>query len=204
MGNKAEMTRNAILEAAVALFSEKGFDGSGIRELAERAGVTKSLLYYHFKNKEEILHQLIHNVFLEMEEVFKRILDERDAGEWVFEDVVDQLERLFLKRRDAVRIVFAEALRSGDLRGVMLRHLVAFQKKTWERLKQHGVVIRNRQKMLMERFFFGFGPFFLFLFFQEQWLEYTGVSVEESGSLFRELMAEQVKFYSASGWGRTQ
>ena len=201
MGDKAAMTRKSILEAAVMLFSEKGYAGSGIRELAERAGVTKSLLYYHFKNKEEILHQLILNVFEEMDGLFKNVLEESVPGEWPVEDVVSRLQGLFLEKRDAVRIVFSEALRSSELRGVMLRHLTAFQEKTLRQLDQHGgLLIKNKEKMLMERFFFGFGPFFLFLFFQEQWVEFTGLKSDESGQIFRELMGEQIRYYGSKGW----
>ena len=47
--------RNRILDASVVLFSEKGFDATGIAEIASEAGVTKSLIYYYFKNKDDIL-----------------------------------------------------------------------------------------------------------------------------------------------------
>jgi AcrR family transcriptional regulator len=44
-----------ILETALKLFSEKGFEGTGVQDLAESAGVTKPTLYYFFKSKEGIL-----------------------------------------------------------------------------------------------------------------------------------------------------
>src|ERR1700734_3155859 len=56
-------TRDRILNAALDLFIEKGFDKTSLREIAEQIGVTKAALYYHFASKEDILmalHQRLH------------------------------------------------------------------------------------------------------------------------------------------------
>lgn len=44
-----------ILEATVELVAEKGFEGASTKEIATRAGVSKGLLHYHYKSKEDIL-----------------------------------------------------------------------------------------------------------------------------------------------------
>jgi AcrR family transcriptional regulator len=44
----------AIVEAAEACFSRGGYAGASMREIAERAGVSKSLLHYHFASKEHL------------------------------------------------------------------------------------------------------------------------------------------------------
>ena len=44
----------AIVEAAEACFSRAGYGGASMREIAERAGVSKSLLHYHFESKEHL------------------------------------------------------------------------------------------------------------------------------------------------------
>lgn len=43
--------RARLLEAATALFAEKGYAGTYVREIVTRAGVTEPVLYYYFKNK---------------------------------------------------------------------------------------------------------------------------------------------------------
>jgi AcrR family transcriptional regulator len=48
-------TRDRLLEIAIDLFIEKGFDKTSLREIAEKLGVSKAALYYHFKSKEDIL-----------------------------------------------------------------------------------------------------------------------------------------------------
>jgi AcrR family transcriptional regulator len=51
-------TRERILDVALDLFIEKGFDKTSLREIAEQLGVTKAALYYHFASKEDILRAL--------------------------------------------------------------------------------------------------------------------------------------------------
>ena len=46
--------RERLLAAGTALFSEKGYAGTSIREIVSQAGVTKPVLYYYFENKEGI------------------------------------------------------------------------------------------------------------------------------------------------------
>lgn len=54
--NEAE-TR--LLESALQLFSEKGYEGTSIREIIEGAGVTRPVLYYYFTNKEDLFRKLL-------------------------------------------------------------------------------------------------------------------------------------------------
>jgi TetR/AcrR family transcriptional regulator len=49
-----DLTRERILEAALALFVEKGFAAVSMREIATRSGVTKSLIHHHFGSKEAL------------------------------------------------------------------------------------------------------------------------------------------------------
>jgi AcrR family transcriptional regulator len=52
----AEERREQILDAALRVFSEKGYNGASIRDIAREVGVTEGLLYHYFASKEQILH----------------------------------------------------------------------------------------------------------------------------------------------------
>jgi len=52
-------TRQRIVRAAVDLFAEKGFHGTGVAEIGDRAGVQRGALYYHIGSKEELLWQIL-------------------------------------------------------------------------------------------------------------------------------------------------
>lgn len=55
----AGVRRAAILDAAVRLFSERGFRGTTTRALADAVGVTEPVLYEHFKSKHELYAAII-------------------------------------------------------------------------------------------------------------------------------------------------
>jgi AcrR family transcriptional regulator len=58
-------TRDRILDVALDLFIEKGFDRASLREVAERLGLTKAAIYYHFASKDDILlalHMRLHEL----------------------------------------------------------------------------------------------------------------------------------------------
>ena len=52
-------TRSRILDAALDVFSEHGFEGSTLQQIADRLGFTKAALYYHFRSKDDILGALL-------------------------------------------------------------------------------------------------------------------------------------------------
>ncbi len=56
-------TRARIQQVAVELFTEHGYDGTSLREIAERLDVTKAALYYHFKSKEDIVASLVEDYY---------------------------------------------------------------------------------------------------------------------------------------------
>jgi AcrR family transcriptional regulator len=62
-GAATPTTRERILDVALDLFTEQGFDGTSLRQIAEQLGVTKAALYYHFTSKDDILlalHMRLH------------------------------------------------------------------------------------------------------------------------------------------------
>ncbi|HEX6468927.1 MAG TPA: helix-turn-helix domain-containing protein [Streptosporangiaceae bacterium] len=69
MSGQRSDTREKIRSVALELFAEHGYDKTSLREIAERLGVTKAALYYHFKSKEDIVASLFEDVLLDIEEI---------------------------------------------------------------------------------------------------------------------------------------
>jgi AcrR family transcriptional regulator len=59
---KGSVLPESILQAATSLFIERGFDGTSMYEIAEALGVTRTAIYYYYKNKEAILVALTDNI----------------------------------------------------------------------------------------------------------------------------------------------
>lgn len=63
-------TRDRLLEAALDVFSEKSFSDVTLSEVAERVGLTKGALYWHFENKNDLFMKLIEEICLDSEREF--------------------------------------------------------------------------------------------------------------------------------------
>ena len=75
-------TKQAILEAALELFSVQGFEATSISQIAGVVGIRKASLYSHFGNKQAILDALVQEVLEQYEEhsLFARVDWEKDIG----------------------------------------------------------------------------------------------------------------------------
>ena len=56
---EAQITRQNILNAALDIFSEKNYSVVSVVEIAERAGVTKGAVYWHFNGKSDLVFKII-------------------------------------------------------------------------------------------------------------------------------------------------
>jgi AcrR family transcriptional regulator len=101
-GNQADpSTRERILDVALDLFTEQGFDGTSMREIAEQLHISKPAIYYHFASKEEILmalHMRLHE--------FGRAALARLAGQTVTLEVWGSLLNELLDQMLSQRKIF--------------------------------------------------------------------------------------------------
>lgn len=69
-------TKERILDIALQLFTEQGYDATSLQEIADRLGFTKAALYYHFRSKDDILMAL----HLRMHQIGRERLDQLVEG----------------------------------------------------------------------------------------------------------------------------
>lgn len=70
---RREMTREALIDAAMDVFAEKGFHGCSLEEIASRAGFTRGAIYSNFEDKEALL-------LAAMDKVHQEFVDELAAA----------------------------------------------------------------------------------------------------------------------------
>ena len=63
-------TKEKILDAALTLFAENGYDGTSVEHIANIVGIKAPSLYKHFKGKEDILNALIDSAEVRYEDMF--------------------------------------------------------------------------------------------------------------------------------------
>jgi AcrR family transcriptional regulator len=100
-----ELELTPILRAALEAFSEVGYHGAPVRDIAARVGVTVPALYYHHENKEAILFSLL-------DESITRLHGMCQAS---LADAVDSPEARFLNLVECVVIYMANAGKSARL-----------------------------------------------------------------------------------------
>jgi AcrR family transcriptional regulator len=59
---EARATRDALIEAALELFTERGYSGVGTEEIVARAKVTRGALYHHFTDKRDLFRAVFERV----------------------------------------------------------------------------------------------------------------------------------------------
>jgi TetR/AcrR family acrAB operon transcriptional repressor len=64
-------TRQRILVTAERIFHHKGVAHTSLHDIAEAAGVTRGAIYWHFKNKTDLIDAMLQQVVLPMEEAFR-------------------------------------------------------------------------------------------------------------------------------------
>lgn len=70
----ATPVQRRIMEAAIELFAERGFDGTSVQEIVSAAGLTKGALYHYYTSKSDLLHQVYHALIRRQLDGLDRIL----------------------------------------------------------------------------------------------------------------------------------
>ncbi|MFC8733199.1 TetR/AcrR family transcriptional regulator [Luteimicrobium sp. NPDC057192] len=87
-------TRREILDTAMRLFVDQGYDKTSLREIAESVGVTKAALYYHFRTKDDIVRAALQDYYGTVGDVVDW-LETVPPGEARDVELVDRLRALF-------------------------------------------------------------------------------------------------------------
>ena len=105
--------RAALLEAALTLLLESGPDALSLRRVAERAGVSSSAPYNHFRNKGALLAELASDRRARAGEAFRAALAAADTPEEKLKALGQSYLGYALAHRAEFRLVFGGALRTG-------------------------------------------------------------------------------------------
>ena len=97
-------TRSRVQKVALELFAEQGYEKTSLREIAERLGVTKAALYYHFKSKEDIVHSFTDDYFTELDALVDWAKDQ-PRGEENRREILDRYVSIVLASSEVFRFL---------------------------------------------------------------------------------------------------
>ena len=126
---RARITQKAIETVASELFARKGFGATSLDDIAEALGATKGALYYHVKNKEEILRLIYLTVLTVSEEPLRRIVEADLAPGEKLRRAVEHQTAVAADRSPAMTVFYRE---QHYLTGPFAREII-LRKKAYER-----------------------------------------------------------------------
>ena len=122
-----DQTRARILEAADGLFGTLGFDATTTRDIAEKSGVNKALIHYHYGSKDELLATLLDGYYARLSLALAPALGHGGAPLAQIEAVLDTYADFLAGNLTFCRIVSREVA-SG-------RHMERIVEHTWPVMK---------------------------------------------------------------------
>jgi AcrR family transcriptional regulator len=129
---RKEMTRTALLDAAEAIFAERGYNGVGLEDIAQAAGFTKGAIYSNFGSRQKLFLAVLDRRNGRLLDAYAQLL-EGDASHsasasdvarvWAEQELADQTSlilslefRLAALRDESVRVLLAEFERETEQR----------------------------------------------------------------------------------------
>lgn len=195
-------TKEKIFDAALDLFSEKGFDEVSVRELTRNVGIRESSLYNHFKSKDEILDTIF--------ERFKSDLERSSDSEANIDELISSstpeevlntiAERLVEQIRQPqaqkiLRIITIELYHNKKIRDFFSQELIDKREAAFEtifrKMIERGVIKPLDPKTLAKEYY----TFTIYMYFRYFILEYNETDSGTS-SLDIELIKRRIKFFS--------
>jgi len=181
--------RERILNTAVKIFAEKSYEGSRIDEIAKEANVPKSLIYYHFKSKEEILQVLVDNFTKE----YLALIDDttqkssQEKAEQLSGRMKNKYYEFGIQNADLVRVILIDSLKKNKEKPVLFHILDAMIKTE---IKDKSVPDIDIQERRIAEFFTSFMPNYAYICFGDAWTEYFEVEREQFNQLYLKVYEE--------------
>jgi len=97
---QSEKTRANIIKAAISLFAKNGFHNTSITEIAKLCKLSKGALYWHFKDKEDLLMAVIEQVKQEWKDVLRKELKRNWSAREKIHRILDLLVKTTLENKE--------------------------------------------------------------------------------------------------------
>jgi AcrR family transcriptional regulator len=110
-------TREQAQRIALELFTAQGYEATSLRQIAERLGINKASLYYHFPNKQAILRSLVEERGSEAEQLLAWVESQPASPELLEEAVRRWVESYSADKLEGIRFLRANPLVARSLAG---------------------------------------------------------------------------------------
>lgn len=126
-----EETRKKILEAAIDVFSDKGYNGALVDDITKRSDTSKGAFYFHFPSKKSIFKALLGTLVDRIVAEVEKAVEEESGAASKIGAALETVLQIFSRHEKATRLLFLEATGLGK----------AFDREVFEAHQKFAAVI---------------------------------------------------------------
>src|ERR1700761_7514582 len=108
MVDSVNTTENQIFEAALKVFQKKGLTGARMQEIADEAGINKSMLHYYFRSKEQLFSQVFLQSFKRFTGSVLSLLNDTNTWEEKIPLIIEHYGKVMQNNPDLAMFVINE------------------------------------------------------------------------------------------------
>ena len=179
-------SRKKILNAALIEFSDKGYHGARVAQIAKRAGVSQALLYYNFHSKEaifnEITDEFIQSLVKHIANTYLINVGTDGPEEFKDTEYSSSFNYVLGKRRE-ISLLLLQALQKGQGHKWLYSMWNEVNQKTRAQLFANRGFKADRMEEFTNKvvdYFFIFMPIMMYGALGEEWVKENGGSIEET------------------------
>ena len=160
-------TKEKIMDVAIHMFSERGYEAVSIRDICGEVGIKESTLYYHYKNKKDILDSLIARFRDHIDGLLSHIdeMDEASSGRLRKSDVASSkvMDEYMMDSylfdpfcNLMIRLMMIEQFHNEEIRELYEKTLFTdpynIYMKVFKRLASRGVFSESRAEQIVRQY----------------------------------------------------
>ena len=132
--------KQLIMEKALELFVENGFEATSVQQITERCGISKGAFYLHFKSKDELIYCLIDQFMSDfITKVERSVSEETPSGELLY---------------NLVHLIFSEFHKQANIAKLFMKEqVVSFNKDLLEKMKMYQSMFNKMILSVVQRQF---------------------------------------------------
>lgn len=165
-------TKEKIFDVSIDLFSQYGYDGVSIRQIAKEVGIKESSIYNHYQSKESILELILTYYINEMIKEEAPVMQSRENLDMDFDEFYEEGRDRFIsklseeKMMKITRIFLVESYHNEKIKNFVKEAIIGYAIKGWEELfdlmKEKRFIRKDADiKQLAESFYY-YGLFLLY------------------------------------------
>lgn len=165
-------TKEKIFDVSIDLFSQYGYDGVSIRQIAKEVGIKESSIYNHYQSKESILESILTYYINEMIKEEAPVMQSRENLDMDFDEFYEEGRDRFIsklseeKMMKITRIFLVESYHNEKIKNFVKEAIIGYAIKGWEELfdlmKEKNFIRKDADiKQLAESFYY-YGLFLLY------------------------------------------